>query len=224
MEEKEEADRKFDQFIHAMNTRGFNPCLSHISVKFRPIMGQSDGTHRMGYLLSEQPNVFVPTQVLSPITSLSWPRDGNSWMSQMGMSSEEMEQIKERYHLLCNKMRRHIIAVVDKIEFDKNRTTFLQEIDCIGIKYAHKKNDDLKMPWQYKKFFKNKKEIIIMEIEIEHLILYYKHRRLRSRMADDLTDRWNRMIATGVYVAGTITESVALETYLENNYSVKTLS
>lgn len=222
MREKEELDRKFDQFICAMKTRGFNPSLSHISVKNRPVMGQSDGTHRMGYLLSEQPNVFVPTQILSPIAWLTWPRDGSSWMSQLGMSSEEIEKLKECYHLLCSRMRRYIIAVIDKPVFDKNGAAFMHEINCIGIKYTSKKSDDLKMPRQYRRFFKNKAEIIILEIEIEHQILYYRHRRLQSKLADDLIDRWCKMVASGVYVAGTITESVALEIYLEENYSIET--
>lgn len=204
-----------------MNARGFNPSLSHIFVAHLPIMGQSDGTHRMGYLLSEKPNVFVPVQIGSPITWTGKPMAGISWLLQIGMPSKEVEQLLKRYHMLYNEMRKHIIAVVNKSVFDKNSVELMQGINIIGIKYAHKKNSNLKMARQYKKFFKNKTETIILEIEMERQLLYYKHGKLKSQFVDIMTSRWNKAIAADVYVAGTITESIELETYLDENYFIE---
>lgn len=224
--EKKELDEKFERFFYAMKTRGFNPNLSHISVARLPMMGQSDGTHRMGYLLSEKPNVFVPVQILSPIARVGKPVDGISWLSRIGMPSEESEQLLKRYYMLYNEMRRYITVVLDKSKFDKNSVAFMQEIGCIGkvigIKYACKKNNVVKVPKQYRKFFKNKTEIIILEIEIERQILYYKYGKLKSKLADIWTDRLYKLIGTDGYAAGTITESITLETYLDESYYIET--
>ena len=226
--EKEELDMKFERFFQSMKKRGFNPSLSHISVAHLPVMGQSDGTHRMGYLLSEKANVFVPVQILSPISWTGKSVDGISWLSQIQMPADEIKQLLERYRKLHSEMRRYIIAVVDKSVFDQNEAALMQEIDgigkCIEMKYADKKNNNckkLKIPKQYKKFFNNKEKIVILEIEIEYQILYYKRGRLKSKLTDLLADRLYKLIGAEGYVAGTITESIALETYLDEKYCIE---
>lgn len=222
---KRQHDENFDRFLLAMKTRGYNPELSHITMAQRPVLGQADGTHRMGYLLSEKPNVFVPVQISSPITYLWYPVDGVSFFAQAGMPAEEIEQIKDRYQLLFDKMRRTITTVVKKNIFDANSRAIVQELENIGkrkgTKTAYQEKDNIKAPKQLKKVVKNTKELVIVEIEIEKQILYYKHGMLKSKIADEMADKLSKVYGKEYgYIAGTVTESILLETYLEENYSI----
>ncbi|MCM1261970.1 MAG: hypothetical protein NC313_04545 [Butyrivibrio sp.] len=220
-DEKREMDENFERFFQAMEMRGFNPDISWILIAQQPIMAQSDGTHRLGYLLSDRSNVFVPAKVRFPM-SWGYPIDGITWLSDIGMPQKEIEKILERYQMLYHDMRRYIIAVIDKEIFEQNSKALLQEIKCIGeckgIRCLYKKNGIFRMPKQKRKYCKGKEQLVIFEIEIQYQHLYYKHGKLKSKLADMLTDRWQKLVGTDGYVAGTITESITLETYLDENY------
>lgn len=181
LEEKAVIDNQYVNFLERMKITGFNPDISFFDVTIDPIVWLNGGTHRLGYLLSKNPNIFIPVK----LNASPWNfYDGIKKYAHLGM--EMLKKIIDRYDMLYGEMRKHITAVVNLKDFQKHLNEITSSIPSdmkislisnLDGSMANKATPSI-LPTNKTNVWKNilsfcHKEIVILNITLVQQTLYY---------------------------------------------------
>ena len=170
-EEKNIADEKYIRFLNRINSSGFNPEISAIDVSIQPTIWLIGGTHRLGYLLSKNENIFVPVQFLMR----QWP-PVNAIEKYSDYPQNLMNEVINRYILLCNRLRRFLTGVIDYEIFVKHENFIINMIAQI-LNSTSIQKEEINLPNNDNEirrhlFFVDKK-VAVLRIQIDRLTLHY---------------------------------------------------
>ena len=180
-EEKAVVDDRYLKFLERMQTTGFNPEMSCFDVTIHPIIWLNGGSHRLGYMLSKNPNIFIPIK----FNATPWNFcDGIKKYSYLG--AEALQKIINRYNVLYGKMRKHITAVVNLKDFLKHfneinssipsdiKISLLSNLDGSMVEKAESSILPTNKESSWKKILSFcQKEIVILKIYLVQQTLHY---------------------------------------------------
>ena len=212
--EKKSSDTKYIKFLESMERSGFNPSLSHLQMAQLPILGQNDGTHRLGYLLSVKENIFVPVKIMPLPQGLWFPINGTAFLLEKGVSLADMNILLDRYYELQKKLRRYVIGIIKKDVMSQKETMIFAEIAkvgrCIKTKCVSLNNIDTDKWSELKNISDN--DCVLLNIELYYQIMNCQNGHIKSIVVDNLSKNLTNLLGGNWgYIAGTVTESVSLE-------------
>lgn len=110
-------------FLNDLEREGYSMAMSHSFITTKPLLMSSEGTHRIGYLLSKFNNVFLPVKVLSESEN---PYDiyGEKYFLNRLRRPEDWTCIKERFEKHYDVMNRSISGYLNKKWYIEHRNQF----------------------------------------------------------------------------------------------------
>ena len=220
---------KYVRLLERMQKTGFNPELSGMKVAIQPVVWAADGTHRLGYLLSRQENIFFPVYFVAQ-SNLQF-MDGVKMYSELG--GDILKALIDRYNKLYAKMRRAITGIINFKNFVKHETEIISALPLdTKINFLSNLNSTVSngkyslLPNNKNSIWRQRLAFCDKEIVIFNLLLPTQTLRLieisrgggaviRSDESTQFIKRLNEICGERWgYVAGSITESVDMEEYL----------
>ena len=219
----------YAHFLRNISMNGFNPSISQIIlIGNEKNIFITGSTHRLGFLLSKNENIFLPAKIFySPDereahTFADVFDDDIAEYTARGVPLERIDQIRERSRKFLAKLRCHILCLVELAQFFEHKDAFFAAIDeigkCTDIKIAQSRmsrNERLALNDGVPKDIYEFDSLAVLSIKIKYQALYYKDGKIHSFVGDKLKENLTTVFGAAYgYVAGTVTESVNLETAL----------
>ena len=157
------SNKSYAKLLSSLFRSGYNPELSQIiasgSQEGLTLLG---GTHRLGYLLSLNANIFVPVKIFPTSfdipaaekeVSLSGTEDrplepnpsnlSYEWFHAQGVPFDRVESLRKRYEELVGKLRRNVVCMVEAAVFMARKKAVMKALKgvgrCIGVRMARAK-------------------------------------------------------------------------------------
>lgn len=200
---------KYSSFLNNINNSGYNPQLSSFTIMQNPFWSLSDGTHRLGWVLTVSPNSFVPVKVKRYKKRHDFEKDGFEFLKKK-VDNKQINIFEDAYSSLRKKMRCDLLAYfVDDELFDRLKDKVLIEFERVGKVVGIEKGIE---------FTGDKNKVCLIRFILNYQDFYYKRNKLRSRIVDSLCNNIDKILGNKWgHVANSVTESVYFETKLGND-------
>lgn len=194
------ANTRFKLLVNSINKRGLDPNVEPLSISDNPIC-LNNGTHRIAYMVLKSPNAYLPFKRIDKDIIPWFPVSGRTFWREKGMPEDELIMLEDRYKVMQENVRMALSGYVieSKWEEFKERCTEVgliyksQRIEIDGVTY-------IAFQW---KLLKQK--------------LFTDGKVIRSTYITKLDGLLKKEFGENYGVlAHTVTESIELDTYIEN--------
>lgn len=198
----EKMNNQYELFLKRMDRVGFNPGVSPFSVVQSPYFGLYDGTHRIGALLSEKSNLWLPIVIRSKYNKQFFPQNGKQFFTKQGLSIEKLTKLEQEHKNLWKKIRHSFIAVFGETDFYTKKNQLLNIIEDVG----EIENIKLSTSTKYGKF-------CLVSYSLNFQDYYIRKNKLQSHIIDDLRKSIGNILPSFEKwrLPGSVTESILLE-------------
>lgn len=205
-EASDRANLKFVRLVHSLNKRGLNPNIEKLSITDAPIC-LNNGTHRIAYMVLENPNAFLPFERKEKDLKPWFPINGKSYWMEHGMPETECQQLLEEYERILTQYVRVVLSGYVRSEYYNLFEEVSSQYGCIIRKQRVEIDKDAYVVFQWK---------------LRKQSLYTARRQLRSIYVDSVIGDMNRITGRNEWggVAHTVTESIEIENSIENEAEV----
>ncbi len=220
---KQQANQQFSLFLKKFFMNGFNPSMSCWKLGRKPRLGQVDGTHRLGCLLSQQRNFWIPVQILLPEDPAWFSESCKSYFVNKGIEKRDLDQIMERYGRLHDEIRTLMSGYMDSSFLERYHKIII-EIFMKRCKRFYIEREfafcqvfpKLKRHLKIEKKPNNVERIVSFQYELKYQDMYYSDGTIRSKVVDQISLDLEKTLGEGwFYLSNTISESVWVESLFE---------
>ena len=208
----EKANMQYKLFLKRLDEVGFNPGISTFSVMQSPYFGLYDGTHRIGALLSEKANLWLPIEINNKYHKQFFPANGRNYFTQLGLSTEQLDELEQTHAALWKRLRHSLTAAFledDYCVMKKNQLlNIIGEVGCIeAVRTILSPNNE---------------KICLVNYNLNYQDYYIRNNSLQSCIIDGLKKTLGDILPSlQGGVAGSVSESILLEEkYLLNKANI----
>lgn len=120
---------QYIEFLKRIDETGFNPDMGALWCFRTPNFSFANGTHRLGWLLAVQPNVFVRIKIIPAFIISGNAENGMDFYKNHGVSEAEIDEIYICYKELWQNMRHSLSGYFYEVKsFMENRQQVLEAI------------------------------------------------------------------------------------------------